>query len=153
MATIFNSHHLIISTILWDPHTDPKKTFLSFFIFFFLCLSLEHLQDREVELVKLTWGSWTLWSIYKEILPKALPKKQQSIPMPFYSPRNFSKCNVNWTLWSKFKEIIIASVFLSVRTFVKHLMGTKETPFNTNYDNKIQSQVISQSLQNHFLKL
>ena len=33
LATIFNSHHSIISTILWDPHTDPKKTFLSFFFF------------------------------------------------------------------------------------------------------------------------
>ena len=31
MATIFTSHHSIISTVLWDPHTDPNKTFLSFF--------------------------------------------------------------------------------------------------------------------------
>jgi len=86
------------------------------------------------------------------MLPRALPEKQQSIPMPFYSPQKFSKRNVNWTL-IKFKEIIISSTFLSVRTFVKHLMGTEETPFNTNYDNEIQSQVILQSLQNHFLKL
>ena len=51
----------------------------------------------------------------------------------------------------KFKEIIISSTFLSVGTSVKHLMGTEETPFNTNHDNQIQSQVILQRLQNHFL--
>ena len=116
LATVFNSHHSIISTVLWDPHTNPKKTFLSFFFspnsyiflwlsfFFPLRLSLEHLRDWEVELMKSTWGSWTLWSIYREMLPRALPKKQQSIPMPFYSPQKFSKPNVNWTLWSNSKK-------------------------------------------------
>ena len=116
LAIVFNSHHSIISTVLWDPHTNPKKTFLSFFspltltsffdypFFFPPRLSLEHLRDWEVKLMKSTWGSWTLWAIYREMLPRALPKKQQSIPMPFYSPQKFSMCNVNWTLWSNSKK-------------------------------------------------
>ena len=70
------------------PTHSPKEDFsLPLFFFFFLRLSLEHLQDQEVELVKSTWGSWTLWSIYREMLPRALLEKQQSIPMPFYSPQ------------------------------------------------------------------
>ena len=47
LAIVFISHHSIISTVLWDPHIDPKKTFLSFFFFLdsyiFLCLPWTHL--------------------------------------------------------------------------------------------------------------
>ena len=38
LAIVFTSHHLIISTVLQDPHTDPKKTFFFSFPFVFLCL-------------------------------------------------------------------------------------------------------------------
>ena len=31
----------------------------------------------------------TYREFYREMLPRALPEKQQSIPMPFYSPQNF----------------------------------------------------------------